>query len=111
MGDVIEIADPGDQRLAEYLQLTDVARRRRVEPELAGTGIFIAEGEPVVRRALEAGYRLRSLLVDPKRLALLDDVVTGSSAPTYVAAAEILTAVTGFHVHRGVLASFARRPA
>jgi tRNA G18 (ribose-2'-O)-methylase SpoU len=107
MGAVVEIGDPADPRLGDFVGLTDVARRRRVEP---ATGLFVAEGEPVVRRALAAGYPLRSLLLDPKRLPLLADVVAATEAPTYAATPAVLAAVTGFNVHRGVLASFARTP-
>ena len=110
VGDVIEVTDPGDPRIAEYVGLTDTARRRHIEPAYDGVGIFIAEGELVVRRAVDACYPLRSLLVDAKRLPALDDLVTSSDAPAYVASQELLTATTGFHVHRGVLASFARLP-
>lgn len=110
MPDVIEVTDPRDPRIADYVALTDVARRQQIDPEYDGVGIFIAEGELVVRRALEAGYPLRSLLVDPKRQSLLTDVIAAYDVPTYVASQDVLTATTGFHVHRGVLASFARLP-
>ena len=109
-GPVIDVADPADPRLADYVGLTDVARRRSVEPQVDGTGIFIAEGEHVVRRAVAAGYRLRSLLVDAKRYDALADLATATAAPAYVAQPDVLVAVTGFNVHRGVLASFARKP-
>jgi tRNA G18 (ribose-2'-O)-methylase SpoU len=106
----IVVDDPTDPRLADYVGLTDVARRRRLEPEVDGDGIFIAEGEQVVRRAMAAGYRLRSLLVDGKRYDALADIAAGSPAPAYVAKPDVLVAITGFNVHRGVLASFARKP-
>ena len=104
---MIPVQDAADPRLADYVGLTDVRRRRLVEPEVDGTGIFIAEGEPVVRRALAAGFRIRSLLVDSKRYDALRGVV--GDAPAYVAAPDVLAAITGFNVHRGVLASFARK--
>jgi len=103
---VIPVHDATDPRLADYVGLTDVGRRRRVEPDVDGVGIFIAEGEPVVRRALAAGYRMRSLLVDAKRYDALRDL----GAPAYVADPDLLQAITGFNVHRGVLASFERKP-
>ena len=56
------VTDPADPRVADFVGLTDAARRMRSEPE---AGFFIAEGELVVRRAAEAGYPLRSLLVSP----------------------------------------------
>jgi tRNA G18 (ribose-2'-O)-methylase SpoU len=99
------LTDPDDPRLADYRVLTDVALRTQFE---APAGLFIAEGELVVRRALRAGYQPRSLLVDVKRVDQLADADIGS-APLYAASTELLTQVTGFHVHRGVLASFHRQ--
>jgi len=98
------IADPDDPRIADYRALTDVALRTRWEPP---HGLFIAEGELVLRRALRAGYEPRSFLVDTKRVEQLADL---TGAPVYAAAPDVLDRVTGFHVHRGVLASFHRRP-
>ncbi|MEU4236385.1 RNA methyltransferase [Actinoplanes sp. NPDC026619] len=93
-----------DPRIADYRALTDLELRTRWEPP---NGLFIAEGELVIRRALRAGYRLRSIMVDEKRVDqfadLPDDAVIYSGTP------EILEAITGFHVHRGVLGSFHRR--
>jgi tRNA G18 (ribose-2'-O)-methylase SpoU len=100
------IEDPDDARLADYRALTDVELRTRFEPP---NGLFIAEGELVLRRALRAGYALRSVLIDVKRVDQLADVRVGG-APVYAAAPAVLEAATGFHVHRGVLASFHRRP-
>lgn len=41
------VTDPADPRLADYTGLTDVELRRRREP---AEGLFIAEGEKVIRR-------------------------------------------------------------
>jgi tRNA G18 (ribose-2'-O)-methylase SpoU len=98
------ITDPDDERVADYRALTDVELRTRWEPP---HGLFIAEGELVLRRALRAGYRMRSVLVDEKRIRQVDDL---GDAPVYAASQAVLDAITGFHVHRGVLASFHRRP-
>ena len=65
----------------------------------------------MVRRAIEAGHRLRSLLVSTTRLAALDDLVElaeGDGSPVYVASLPVLQQLTGFHVHRGVLAAVHR---
>jgi tRNA G18 (ribose-2'-O)-methylase SpoU len=100
------ITDPDDPRVSDYRALTDVELRTRFE---APHGLFIAEGELVLRRALRAGYRPRSVLIDAKRVDQIDDVATGD-APIYAAGQELLELVTGFHVHRGLLASFHRMP-
>lgn len=98
------VTDVDDPRLADYRALTDVALRRRTEPE---HGIFIGEGELVIRRAVAAGYRLRSVLLSARWLPALADVV--GDAPVYAGDEPLLQAVTGFHVHRGALASFERQ--
>ncbi|MDG4799852.1 RNA methyltransferase [Micromonospora sp. WMMD980] len=103
---VHEITDPDDDRIADYRALTDVELRTRWEPP---HGLFIAEGQLVLRRALRAGYPARSYLVESKRADQLADLDTGD-VPVYAATAEVLQRTTGFHVHRGVLASFHRRP-
>ncbi|WP_426511022.1 TrmH family RNA methyltransferase [Dactylosporangium sp. McL0621] len=100
------ITTPHDERLGDYRALTDVELRTRWEPP---NGLFIAEGELVLRRALRAGYRLRSVLIDAKRVTQLDDLPL-SDVPVYAGDQATLEAITGFHVHRGVLASFHRRP-
>ncbi|HEY2947069.1 MAG TPA: RNA methyltransferase [Micromonosporaceae bacterium] len=100
------ITDPEDERIADYRALTDVELRTRWEPP---HGLFIAEGELVLRRALRAGYPPRSFLLDEKRVDQLADLA-GAGAPVYAASQDVLQRATGFHVHRGVLASFRRRP-
>ena len=105
MPDVHLITDPDDERLGDYHALTDLELRTKWEPP---NGLFIAEGELVLRRALRAGYRPRSYLIDAKRAGQLADLP--ADAPVYAATPDVLEKVTGFHVHRGVLASFHRLP-
>lgn len=102
-----QVERPEDPRVADYVGLTDGARRMRHE---AGAGFFIAEGEKVIARTAAAGYPPRSLLVSPQRLADLTPAVAALDCPVYVASYDVLQAVTGFHVHRGALASFGRLP-
>ena len=104
---VVEITDPADPRVADYLGLTDVVRRVKHEPE---RGFFLAEGQIVMRRAVQAGCPPRSLLLAPNRLDDLLPELIGLDCPTYVASDEVLHAVTGFHVHRGALGAFGRLP-
>nr|WP_155073101.1 RNA methyltransferase [Streptomyces taklimakanensis] len=104
---MITVEDPGDPRLADYTDLTDVQLRSRREP---AEGLFIAEGEKVVRRALAAGYAMRSMLLTPKWVETMRDVVESVSAPVYTVAPEVAERVTGYHVHRGALAAMHRRP-
>lgn len=98
---------PGpDDRLADYLALTDTALRKRLEP--AG-GLFVAEGEKVIRRAVAAGYQVRSLLLAERWLAPLEDLLAALDVPVYLATQPALEAVTGYVVHRGALASMQRK--
>lgn len=107
MAELIEITDPADPRLADYRDLRDVELRKSLEAE---QGLFLAEGAKVVRRAAAAGHRARSFLMAPRWLAGLADVLDASAAPCYVVSEAIAEQVTGFHVHRGALASLERRP-
>ncbi|CAM5595808.1 TrmH family RNA methyltransferase [Streptomyces pilosus] len=107
MAELITVTDPGDPRLHDYTGLTDVELRRRREP---AEGLFIAEGEKVVRRAGEAGYAMRSMLLSAKWVDVMRDVIDRSDAPVYVVEPALAEEVTGYHVHRGALASMQRRP-
>lgn len=104
------VEDPRDERVRDYFSLTDVALRRVVEPE---RGLYMAESEKVIRRALEAGHRLRSLLMTPRWVQEWPDLVQTAreqEAPVFVAAPSVAEQMTGFHLHRGVLAAM-HRPA
>jgi tRNA G18 (ribose-2'-O)-methylase SpoU len=104
---VVEVHDPDDPRLADYRSLTDVALRTSFEPP---HGLFIAEGALVIERALDAGYLLRSALMTPEWLDRSAGWLGRSDAPVYLGSDTMLRSLTGFHVHRGALASVHRRP-
>jgi tRNA G18 (ribose-2'-O)-methylase SpoU len=104
------IEDPSDPRLLDYVGLTDVALRRRTEPE---RGLYVAESEKVIRRALAAGHRPRSYLMARRWLADLGDLVERAEAdgiPVFVGEHDVIESLTGFHLHRGALAAM-QRPA
>ncbi len=101
------ITDAADPRLADYVGLTDVHLRRSLEAE---HGLFIAEGEKVIRRAIAAGYPVRSFLVADDKLATIADVAVDCGAPLYVLPAASVQELTGYRVHRGALASMRRLP-
>ena len=109
---VVEVASLDDARLDVFARLTDVQLRSRLEPE---KGMFIAESEKVIVRALDAGLTPVSLLMEPKWLGSLDDMVARLAAehpevPVFVAPREQLSRLTGFELTRGALGAF-RRPA
>jgi tRNA G18 (ribose-2'-O)-methylase SpoU len=107
MARIVPVADAGDPRLRDYLALTDVALRRVVEP---ANGLFMAESGTVVRRALAAGYRPRSALVSSRWLEQASSLLAGHDVDVYVVPDDVLAMVTGFAVHRGMLAAMTRRP-
>lgn len=107
MATVVHVQSTDDVRLSDYVSLRDVQLRTSLE---AQHGLFLAEGEKVVRRAVRAGYSPRSFLMAPRWVEPLSDVLTAAeSVPCYVASEELIESVTGFHVHRGALASLYRR--
>lgn len=104
---LITITDPHDDRVADYVRLRDVSLRRSLEAE---HGLFIAEGEKVIRRALEAGYPPRSFLLAPRWIDSLSDVLgQHPGVPIYVVTEQMAEEITGFHVHRGALGSMRRQ--
>jgi tRNA G18 (ribose-2'-O)-methylase SpoU len=104
----IVLDDPADARLRDYVGLTDVALRSRLEPE---AGLYLAEGEKVIRRALGSGHRPRSLLLSERWLGPMAELVSrfeAAGATVFTGGPEVIEAVTGFHVHRGAIASMHR---
>jgi tRNA G18 (ribose-2'-O)-methylase SpoU len=99
------VADLQDPRLRDFVSLRDVELRTKVE-EIEG--LFIAEGERTIRRAVAAGYEVRAVLLTERWLPALEDVL--GATDVLVVEDHVLTATTGFPVHRGALASMNRRP-
>ena len=101
----VRVHESTDPRLYDYTALTDVELRRRREP---AEGLFIAEGEKVIRRACR---RLRDAVDAALRevAAALRDVIDEVPAPVYVVRTRCAERVTGYHVHRGALASMQRK--
>ena len=107
MAGLVRVTRADDERLRDYRDLRDVQLRKHLEAE---HGLFLAEGEKVVRRAVEAGHQPRSFLMAERWLAGLADVLATTEVPCYVVTEALAEQVTGFHVHRGALASLARAP-
>jgi tRNA G18 (ribose-2'-O)-methylase SpoU len=102
----LTITDASDPRLADYVSLRDASLRSHLESD---QGLFIAEGAKVIRRAVDAGYRPRSFLLAERWLEGLHDVLSRwPAAPVYIVTEDLAEQVTGFHVHRGALASLHR---
>ena len=109
MPNIIEINDLTLPELDLYARLTDSQLRCRVEPE---KGIFIAESLKVIARALEAGCRPLSFLMERKHiegqakelLARFPDVAV------YTADRAVLEQLTGYPLTRGILCAMHRPP-
>ncbi|QNE45919.1 RNA methyltransferase [Glaciihabitans sp. INWT7] len=103
---VVEITDLSDPRLADYSHQTDVALKKARGTE---HGLYIAESALVLQRALAAGHRPRSVLalgntVDEARALVGEDV------PIFSGPSELLEELTGYLLHRGLIAAM-HRPA
>lgn len=109
MPHIIEITDFHAPELDPYARLTQAQLRNRLEPE---KGIFIAESPKVIARALDAGYRPLSLLMERRQITgpAAEILTRCGEAPVYTADRELLAALTGFELTRGVLCAF-HRPA
>lgn len=105
MAELTHVDDLTDPRLRDYTDLRDVQLRQSVESE---RGIFLAEGEKVLRRALESGHRPRSFLMAPRWLPGLADLMDAHDVPCFVLQEKDIERITGFHVHRGALAAVER---
>lgn len=90
-----------DPRIAAYRELRDKSLAAR-------HGLFVAEGEHLVRRLLESDYQTHSLLISESRLPHVS-TMTGDT-PIYVAPADVLSDIVGFQFHRGLIALGVRRP-
>ena len=105
VGEIVEVRDVDDPRLADFRDLT-LADRRPDRP--GGRGLVIAEGVTVVRRLLDSPYPPRAVFGVPAKISQLAADVP--SAPCYAGSADLMAEVVGFHLNRGVLATADRAP-
>ena len=117
---LIVVDSPEDPRIQAFRLRERELRPRRVpervrrglrpdEIERIDPGLFVAEGDLVVERALAAGYRPRAVLTDATRpspiaLAIDEDI------EVFAASAEARRMLTGLGVALDVIALFERRP-
>ena len=95
----ILIQDLNDPRLAPYSSLKG--------KQLERDGIFIAEGEKVVRSMLESGCRIASCLTSngaATRYKTLLAALAKRGADIYVASDEAIEKIIGFRFHKGIMA-------
>jgi tRNA G18 (ribose-2'-O)-methylase SpoU len=104
---VIEVSQVDDPRVDDFRDLS-TADRRPDRP--GGRGLVIAEGVVVVERLLASPYPVRALLGVRRRLDDLAGSLADLDVPAYVADAEVMARIVGFHLNRGVLAVADRAP-
>ncbi|GAA2173198.1 RNA methyltransferase [Agrococcus versicolor] len=103
--DIVRIASLDDPRLTDYVGLTDVQLRTRKEVE---RGLYMAESQTVLRRALAAGHAPRSVLVTERWLPDVEALVGHLDIPVFLGEESQLATLIGFHLHRGALAAMQR---
>ena len=97
---IVRIADPDDRRLDPYRALKRSNETRH--------GLFIAEGEKLVRRLVESRLEVESLLVSEDHLEAIAPVLP-TEVPTLVIPEGAVEGLVGFNFHRGILGC-GRRP-
>ena len=102
---VIEVSDSADPRLADFAHGTDVLLKNGRGPH----GLYIAESALVLERALKAGHSPRAVLALGNTV---DEAVAlvGPNLPIFTASTELLAELTGYALHRGLIASVERPP-
>jgi tRNA G18 (ribose-2'-O)-methylase SpoU len=96
---IVTVTALDDEGLRPYQTL-----RRPLEHQQEG--IFVAEGEKVVRRLLDSNIVVRSVLLTPEWLEVCRPALETKQAEivVYVAPKALLESVVGFHLHQGIMA-------
>ena len=107
MANVIEITSFQDPRLDVYARLTEAQLLNRFEP---AKGMFIAESPKVIQRALDAGCKPVSLLMERKDIdgQAAEIIAQCGDIPLFTADRDVLCQLTGFQLTRGVLCAMLR---
>lgn len=107
MANIIEITTFEDPRLDVYARLTEAQLLNRFEP---AKGMFIAESPKVIQRALDAGCKPVSLLMERKDIdgQAAEIIAQCGDIPLFTADRDVLCQLTGFQLTRGVLCAMLR---
>ena len=109
MASIIEIQNFSDPALDLYARLTENQLLNRADPENA---LFIAESPLVIGRALDAGCKPVSFLMERQHIEGKGREILArccKDIPVYTAEESVLAQLTGFHLTRGMLCAM-RRP-
>nr|WP_194241554.1 RNA methyltransferase [Galbitalea soli] len=93
--------------MVDYAHLTDVALKKSRGAE---HGLYIAESLLVLQRAIAAGHRPRSVLALGTSRADAVEAIRGFDVPVFSGPPELLEELTGYLLHRGLIASMERPP-
>ena len=109
MSNILPITDFSAPELDVYARLSEAQLLNREYPE---KGMFIAESPKVIQRALDAGYRPVSFLVEDRHLETQakELIERCGDIPVYTAPFDVLTQLTGFMLTRGMLCTMRRPP-
>ena len=107
MGNFIEITSFHDPRLDAYARLTEAQLAQTPGPK---TGLFIAESPKVIARALDAGCRPVSVLVERGNLNEEASAIIRrcGDMPVYIGQNAVLAQLTGYKLTRGLLCAMER---
>ncbi len=108
MSYIINITDFSSPQLDVYARLSEKQLLHYYEP---ATGLFIAESPKVIERALNAGHKAVSFLVEDKHIDTQAKKIIErcTGVPVYTAPFEVLKQLTGFELTRGMLACMRRK--
>lgn len=105
---IVPVTSLDDPRIADYRSLRDRELLQRADPlnPAAHRGVFMAEGELVVRRLAESPFAVRSMLLSESRVEPMRDLLERLPpvVPVFVAPQNVVNEIIGFNIHRGVLA-------
>jgi tRNA G18 (ribose-2'-O)-methylase SpoU len=106
--EITSLSHPGAEM---FSTLTEAQLRNKIEPD---KGIFIAESPKVIRVALNQGYEPAALLCEKKHIeGDARDIISicserNADFPVYTGSRELLSALTGYTLTRGVLCAMKR---
>lgn len=96
---IIHVASADDPRIAAYraVRERDLAKQ---------SGLFVVEGRIALERLIGSRFETQSLFLAENRIEPLTDLLAAfdPAIPVYMAAQGVMDSITGFHIHRGVLA-------
>ena len=98
---IIQVRDPEDLRIADYMQIREAELVKR-------RGVFLAEGPEVVRTLiLRSRFEARSVLLVERRVEAMQDALGAlpEQTPVYVVSQAVMDRIVGFNFHRGVIAA------